>query len=148
VLPPRWLADEMLGRLARYMRFVGLDVVYARGLPDEEVAARARTEDRTLLTRDEALSRATAGSVLIESTDLEGQWRELRHRFPAWPTEVAFTRCTLCNGPLEPEPPAPAGSAGPRPSYRCASCGHRYWDGSHTADVRRRLARWSEEKAS
>jgi uncharacterized protein len=152
VSPPRWLVDEMLGRLARYLRFVGSDTVYLRGVDDDELVRRSETEARVLLTRDRALSARARGACRIESPVLAEQWREVRRRWPELPTTVVFTRCTLCNGLLElrPAEPAPPHGVGiPEsllrdggPLYGCGSCGHLYWEGSHTARIRRTIEAW------
>jgi uncharacterized protein with PIN domain len=153
VQPSAWWADEMLGRLARYLRIVGMDTAYRTGLDDEELLRCAATEHRTVITRDRGLARRADGAVLLASVAIEDQWRELHARFPQIPTEPRFERCTLCNGPLGPLSPedtlatVSAVPARVRDSgtslYRCASCGHVYWEGSHTASVRRRLALWT-----
>ncbi len=155
MLPSRWLADEMLGRLARYLRFVGADTAWVRDLDDREIARWAAAEKRFLLTRDRGLARRVESSLLLLSPYVEEQWKTLRRRFPDLPTEVRFVRCSLCNGTLAAyAPPAdrplPAGVPRERvaaglPLYKCAACGHVYWEGSHTADIRERLRRWSEE---
>ena len=147
---PRWLADEMLGRLARYLRFLGFDVAYARARSDAEISEWAAREGRVLLTRDRALSAQVRGTVLIVSPDLDEQLRSVQRAFPDLAFRVEFTRCTECNGLLEPaiastglgpretaSGRAPAGT----PLYRCPSCGHTYWEGSHTAQVRERVRR-------
>lgn len=144
------MADEMLGRLARYLRFMGFDTEYARGWSDRDVAVRAQLEGRILLTRDRALAKSTPGAVELRATDIDGQLAELRGAFPTIPWEIRFLRCTLCNGPLDRwEPPAtdPVPSGIPRwrveeglPLFRCSSCGHVYWEGSHSGSLRRRLA--------
>ncbi len=147
----RLLADEMLGRLARYLRMLGCDTVYARGWSDEEIVRRAREEARIVLTRDRQLAARADRAVRVLAPDLPGQLRQVVEQVPGVRPEVAFVRCTLCNGPLrpaEPGTPAPAGSTGagrPPPGTRvfvCGACGHQYWEGSHTADVRRHLAEW------
>jgi uncharacterized protein with PIN domain len=152
-VPSRWWADEMLGRLARYLRMVGLDTAYRSGLSDEEVERRARTEGRLLLTRDRALARHSTGSILLTQVSIRDQWRELAARFPALPIEPRFERCTLCNGRLAPATDArPAVTRDPPPPtlpearrvYCCLECGHPYWDGSHMTSLRRRLAAWSD----
>jgi uncharacterized protein len=150
---PRLLADEMLGRLARYLRMVGCDTVYARGWSDATIVRTARAEGRTLLTRDRALAAGLEGSVLLRSVELPGQFREVADAIPTLPRTVTFVRCTLCNGEIRPAigtgaPPDRAGaprSAEPTgvPILECATCGHRYWEGSHTAAVRRSVAEWS-----
>lgn len=141
---PRWLVDEMLGRLARYLRFLGHDTEYVRGLPDEAIGARALRERRILVTRDRLLSRRTPGAVLVETTDVLEQLRVVLRSYPSASREVRFDRCTLCNGELRPRGPAPEGALGSGPPdvprFRCEACGHEYWEGSHTAAIRRRLA--------
>ncbi len=69
---PRWMVDEMLGRLARSLRVLGHDTVYVTGLPDADIADRASRESRVLVTRDKALAARVPGSVLLTS----GEWSE------------------------------------------------------------------------
>lgn len=143
----RFLADEMLGRLARYLRFVGCDTDYARGLDDALIRRRAEDEGRTLLTRDKQLAAATPGAIRIRSATIEGQWRELRAAIPGLSSEIRFTRCSLCNGLLRAAEGGAPRAARPAPTgtFVCEACGHTYWEGSHTAAIRGRLERWSEE---
>lgn len=152
---PRWLADEMVGRLARYLRFVGCDTAYARGMSDPEIVALATREDRVVLTRDRSLARRAPRALLLTSPSLREQWRAVRAAFPQVPEHVSFQRCTECNGPLraagsdpgpDPDPKVPWDRVARGLSlYRCANCGHYYWEGSHTADMRARLEAWSRE---
>ncbi|EQD45724.1 protein containing DUF82 [mine drainage metagenome] len=153
--PERLLADEMLGRLARYLRFVGCDTAYARDRTDDEIVRWAATEGRFLLTRDRALARRVPESLWIRSPGIEGQWREVRTRCTDLPTHVRFARCTRCNGEVRPVVPPPT-DGGPiglpveriaagLPVYRCDACGHLYWAGSHSSDVQRRIDRWATE---
>ncbi len=145
------MADEMLGRLARYLRFMGFDTAYARGWTDHEVQARTQLEGRILLTRDRTLARQTPGAVGVCATDIEGQLAELRKAFPTIRWEVRPERCTLCNGTLAhwtraPEDPWPVGVPGELVEqglalYRCSDCRHVYWEGSHSEKVRSLIAR-------
>ena len=150
-MEPRWLADEMLGRLARYLRFMGFDTEYARGVPDAEVRARSEREGRVLLTRDRALAARTRGAVGLSALDIDGQLAELRRAYPGLRWDVRNERCTLCNGPLAPwRPPTTVSLPQGLPRewverglalHRCEECGHIYWEGSHTHHVRERIAR-------
>jgi uncharacterized protein with PIN domain len=145
----------MLGRLARYLRMVGLDTAYVTGLGDDEVAVRARGEGRLLVTRDRLLAQRVPGAILLVAASIEGQWRELRRRYPALPNVPRFERCTLCNGVLSATLPSTVDPiSSPVPSrilesgtalFRCAQCGHIYWEGSHVESMRHRLARWDSE---
>ena len=153
VVRPRFLADEMLGRLARYLRMLGCDTLYARGCDDETIARLSQTEGRILLTRDRELAARAESALRIRAIDLPGQLRELAAAFPSLPRDVAFERCTLCNGLLQPVSPASPPGPGPEdgvappgvPVFACASCGHRFWEGSHTASVRRNVGAWIPE---
>lgn len=148
-----WLVDEMLGRLARYIRFLGYDAEYVRGASDDQVARKAGSEHRRLLTRDRALASRVPGSILLTRTDIEGQLKELQAAYPDLRTELRFDRCSVCNGRLErAEPtsrpvaagltPPPEVREGISPLYECTACGHPYWEGSHTRSVRKRLSQW------
>jgi len=144
--PPRWLVDEMLGRLARFLRILGYDTVYARGIPDEEIRQRALSEGRTLITRDGPLAARTSGAIVLVSTDLAGQLRELWAIRPELSRVPRFDRCTRCNGSLVPVEQAAARERGvpvhvletaaPGTVYGCSDCGQMYWEGTHTAKIR------------
>jgi uncharacterized protein with PIN domain len=158
VLPSSWWADEMLGRLARYLRIVGLDTTYEPGVDDEELLRRIAVEDRVLITRDRVLARRALGSALLTAVRIEDQWAELFARYPDLPIEPKFARCTICNGrlielvrtELSPGPSeVPVGVVrSALPLFNCETCGHVYWEGSHTDSVRRRLASWTRKDSS
>jgi uncharacterized protein len=143
----------MVGRLARYLRFVGCDTEYVRGVSDEEILNRARSEGRILVTRDRELARRAAGAVLIASPLIADQWKETCAAIPALSTDVRFDRCSECNGPLaghRPQRGDPGTEGVPwgrvetgLPVFRCTVCGHLYWEGTHTERIRRQLAEWS-----
>ena len=48
----RFIADEMLGRLAKWLRAIGYDTIYYSGGEDSGLVQQALEEDRTILTRD------------------------------------------------------------------------------------------------
>lgn len=146
---PTFLADEMLGRLARYLRFLGYDTAYARGLSDAEVLRQAHVERRLLLTRDLELAGRSERSLLLHQVDVLGQLREIRLGLPSLRNEPTFDRCPECNTPLlkvagadlssgrEVVPPDLLSRGATL--YRCPDCRRRYWEGSHTDRLRERL---------
>ena len=48
----KFIADEMLGKLAKWLRFLGYDTLYAEKISDAEIMLIAENEDRIILTRD------------------------------------------------------------------------------------------------
>ena len=59
----RFVADVMLGRLARFLRFRGYDVEYDHRATDEELLLKSRR--RIVLTKDRPLAR-TAGFIWLK----------------------------------------------------------------------------------
>jgi uncharacterized protein with PIN domain len=141
----RLLLDAMLGKLATYLRMCGHDAAYAleRGVEaDGAVAALARAEGRTLLTRDRRLAARVDGALPLRSRDVTDQLRELADAGVDLSLGARPPRCGACNGELrrltdgEDRGDAPPGAT----AWRCRDCGQRFWEGSHWEDVRRRLA--------
>jgi uncharacterized protein with PIN domain len=131
----RFLADAMLGKLARWLRIIGHDTVYLPSLNDSELIALAQTEGRTILTRDVGLyQRATKASiccVLIKSLSIHGELLELSVLLKGTSDE---SRCPICNSPLQKlersgidDPSIPDIS----PIWSCRQCGKTYWHGTH-----------------
>ncbi|MDI3502447.1 MAG: uncharacterized protein PWR13_803 [Archaeoglobi archaeon] len=133
-MKPKFVADEMLGKLARWMRIFGCDVSEVRG--DDELLEEAK-KGRILLTRDRELYRRALlmklDAYLLSSDELEEQLFEVFSNFNLRTDEPE--RCTVCNGLLEEV-------EGER--WRCRECGKEYWIGSHWKGIeerRRRLER-------
>jgi uncharacterized protein with PIN domain len=143
--PPRFLADAMLGRLARWLRLLGFDTAWAAESPDAEVVRRAIEEQRWILTRDRALPeewRVSGIHVLAEERLLD-QLRHVVRAFRLAPRARPFSRCAECNAVLVPaardEVAArvpPRVLAAEREYRRCPGCGRVYWRGSHAARMK------------
>lgn len=147
---PRFLCDEMLGHLARYLRAAGYDTeLAAGGRPDRDLVRRAAEEGRHFLTRDRLIleHRAAAGIVcLLPPGDLDRMAGALGERFRLDWLGRAFSRCLLDNSlllPTRPElhPHLPKDLDG-RQMMRCPGCGRIYWPGSHSRRMRARLEEW------
>ena len=94
--PPRFAADRMLKRLARWLRLMGADVICDDSASGAETLRVARAEGRPMLTRDKRLR--TASDVLyVESHLFRDQIREVMQHYPFDPSRWAFTRCSFCN---------------------------------------------------
>ena len=114
---PRFIADVMLGSLARWLRILGFDTIYFRAIDDNELIKIARQQERTLLTRDtgiarrpsiklkggtgESANRSKVGPdvILIHSNSTLEQLKEVLYRlFPDSP----ILRFPLSDGPSFP----------------------------------------------
>jgi len=109
----RFLVDQMLMRLGRWLRILGRDVANPNNADDRELMERALAEERTLLTRDRRLAESCLAAgiscILIESSALEEQLKELSKKGITF--ELKPVRCTLCNNPCEGSNP-PGGGFG------------------------------------
>lgn len=139
--PTRFLADAMLGRLARWLRVVGADTIQLpTDAPDVALVARARDDGRVLLTRDRHLLRELRPhrELAIQSVVPLVQLSEVVRAFAIHRPAELLTRCLLDNTLLvemtpaeivEQVPPNSRELSGPM--RRCPSCGRAYWRGSH-----------------
>lgn len=145
---PRFVADVMLGRLARWLRALGYDTLYFRDAPDRRLLAVALAEGRRLLTRDVALARrAREAGLLVRAEGLDAQIEEVAQAC-GLAGRRALSRCLECNGLLAPSSPAavrgrvpPYTFATQREFWTCAGCDRVYWAGTHVEGIQRRLGR-------
>jgi hypothetical protein len=144
----RFAADRMLGRLARMLRLLGYDTYYANDVTAAQLLAMARGGERLILTRGETAKRFPHLDkvVSLKSEYPPQQLRELVERLGLDTRSGLWTRCTLCNAPIERVEKA-AVEADVEAKifqlyeefYRCTGCGHVYWQGSHVERTLRNL---------
>jgi uncharacterized protein len=138
----RFVVDVHLGRLARLLRLLGLDVRWSNDLDDQTLAAIGQAEHRVVLTRDRGLlkrRRVTHGLYVHAERPIE-QAAEVVHRLDLANRLAPFTRCLRCGGELAPVDKAeivdrlePLTRQHFDAFRRCRSCGQIYWRGSHHA---------------
>lgn len=146
---PRFIADCMLGRLARWLRLLGCDAAYERRIGDDALVARARAEGRVLLTRDTRLlkRRALPEHLYIESETLLSQLRQVLEAYHLDPSgEGRLSRCPLCNaGTVGIEREEARGEVPPyvfrtqERFARCPECRRIYWRATHVKGILDRL---------
>jgi uncharacterized protein with PIN domain len=138
----KFIADVMLGRLAKRMRLLGFDVLYDRAYDDNDIIRLSLQEGRVILTRDTALaSRPLAsGNIFVKSDDVRVQLDQTLSAIPPDEVSVPLTRCSACNHPLTDVPKPEIRDSVPGYVYdkyhvflRCMSCGRVYWRGSHVS---------------
>ena len=144
----RFVADRMLGKLAKWLRVLGYDVVYLRQAADEEIAERLR-EGRIFLTRGR---RGGSWQQLVivfvfNAIEPKKQLSEVVHglRLAIICAEL-FSRCLSCNCLLDTVNREEVRAEVPDYIYqtqnqfhRCCDCGKVYWSGSHSEKMRRQL---------
>ena len=153
---PRFLCDEMLGRLCRYLRAAGYDTLLANGgLLDRILLQQCHDEGRFFLTQDQLVCEHKAArdiALILPQGDIDQLVLELGKHFQLDWLSQAFTRCLLDNTPLQSADAdslakVPADAIRPNePLNVCPLCGRVYWQGSHYKRMRARLAKW--QKAS
>ena len=146
----RFVADKMLGRLARWLRILGCDVLYGQNFSGKGLLQEARRGHRIVLTRDRRLvrDRQMPPYLLVESDQFREQLRQVVSAFSIDPKAGLFRRCVGCNAELEEV--VREEIAGRVPEFvlatqekfqRCPRCRHLYWGATHVARVRAELAR-------
>jgi len=137
---PRFVADTHLGKLARHLRMAGFDTLYGNDWDDGRIAAIAREERRTILTRDRGLlrRREVDRGYCVRAVQSEAQLGEVVARLQLEPLIRPFTRCRECNTPLEEVAREAVDERLPqkvRGLYdrfqRCPTCARVYWEGTH-----------------
>ncbi len=147
----RFLCDEMVARLGRWLRAAGYDTAIAcSGADDAALVAQAVAEDRVLLSRDTRLAqrRAVTGRLVLLTGQRVDDWagQVAAHCAVDW-LAAPFSRCLMDNAVLQPHPRGwdaapPSARALPGAVMQCPHCGRAYWPGSHARRMRARLERW------
>lgn len=144
----KFVVDTMLGRLAKWLRFLGHDTLYLRE-DDDQLLAIAKEEGRVLLTRDTHLlkHRPAVRILFIQSDHVFEQLKQVIEELDLH-VEGAGSRCMRCNVPLESLEKAQAEDLVPDFIFkthqvfsRCPSCQRIYWPGSHFQRMEEALRR-------
>jgi uncharacterized protein with PIN domain len=146
-----FITDGMLGKLSRWLRLLGQDVIYCKSEADEGILQKARAEDRTLLSRDIELVRLAnsrgVNAFYVDATDLSRQLALVCSRFNVSPSPLsASSRCTICNSQVRLVAPSEVENKVLKNVLRafsefwiCDRCGRVYWRGSHWKRINQTL---------
>jgi uncharacterized protein with PIN domain len=140
-----FVADCMLGRLAKWLKILGFDTAYFPKAEDSDLVDLARRENRVLLTRDSGLiekNRRGKNRLFVTSQNWEEQVVQVLDAFGLWDDVCPYSRCLECNLALKPLPKSRAGNlVAPfilesADSFAlCPGCGRVFWPGSHHKDM-------------
>lgn len=148
--PPRFIADTMLGSLARRLRLLGFDTLYEAEAEDDALLRASNRTGRILITADRALVKRplARSTVLVPSSELDEQIMTLAAQLELMPWARPFARCAACNTLLVPMDKDRARDGVPpfvwetnHTFYSCQGCGRVFWSGSHRAGLDREVER-------
>lgn len=146
----RFLADSMLGKLAKWLRVMGYDTYYRSHYPPG-LMERLMKSGRFLLSRREDTVSRYNNAVLISADKVGAQLQEVLETLSLVPDPSTwFSRCLVCNDPLKDADADQARESVPEyvfhqnmPRVRlCPSCGRFYWAGSHRHRMIKQLETW------
>lgn len=137
---PKFVVDVMLGRLAKWLRIAGFDVLYSNRFSDDELIQISNREDRVLLSRDTRLliRKPVKKFLFLESPDFHSQLKQVFTSMPILGFTAFLTRCLSCNELLVEAARETIRDAVPAFVYKtqphfksCPKCGKIFWAGTH-----------------
>jgi uncharacterized protein with PIN domain len=143
----KFLADSMLGKLARWLRMLGHDVIYNIELNDNELLELAKKDNSVLLTKDlELYRRAIAKSVdalYLEGESESERLSEVAKRYDlTLKIDMEKSRCPICNTKLKATPKEQLSDELEKNTFtyyekfwKCPNCGQVYWQGAHWKQI-------------
>lgn len=143
----KFYADSMLGKLARFLRFLGYDTLYRREESIEKMLEISYQNNRIVLSKSSDIvnrcDKLNVKSLLINTNDIDYQLKVLREMFHL---EMSIpplkTRCSVCNNELIEKNKQEIINLIPDSTakyhdrfWQCSNCGKIYWLGSHWKDI-------------
>ena len=154
----RFLLDGMLGKLARWLRMLGHDVLYSVQFDDSMLLELAKKEERVLLTRDFELYKRAIGRGLdayyVEGKTESERLAEVAKRYSLQLTvDMDKSHCPICNTKLQATPKEQLKEELEENTFkfydkvwRCPNCGQIYWQGAHWKQITETLKQAQQKK--
>lgn len=140
----RFIVDNNIGKLARWLRLMGYDTLLFHEKDDNRMLEIALDEDRVILTRDSQFMRrrlvitGMVKAMLVRHDDPEVQVREVAGALDLDYSFKPFSLCLECNEALIPRRRADVQHLVPHHVYetqteytQCPACHRVYWRGTH-----------------
>ena len=154
----KFLVDGMLGKLTRWLRMLGQDVVYSVEFNDSELLALTKKQERVLLTKDFELYKRAIGRGLdayyIEGKTESERLAEVAKRY-GLPLIVDMDKshCPICNTKLNPAPKELLKDELEKNTFtyydkfwKCPNCGQIYWQGANWKQINNTLTQAQQKK--
>ncbi|MBE3088700.1 MAG: Mut7-C RNAse domain-containing protein [Actinobacteria bacterium] len=144
----KFIADIMVGKLARYMRMAGYDVMYINNASDDQIIKIARETDRIILTRDSLMlarrefKKGIIKYLYIKEDKLENQLDQIKSELKI-SLKPNLIRCIECNEKLIKVKKEDIKNKVPPYVYKtqqnflyCKNCDKYYWRGTHYQNIK------------
>ncbi len=154
---PKFIADGMLGKIAKKLRIFGFDTEYLANTDDNTIIKINFDKKRIILTKDRQLyTRSLSLNIPCFLITLENESENLITIMKEYNIEFIFhitnkyTRCTLCNGALETVTKSSPTVLNNVPQkvleyvdnfYKCVICQRIYWNGTHVNEINKLVDR-------
>ena len=145
-----FLVDAMLGNIAKKLRLFGYDSEYFSDIDDSQLIEKAKTENRTIISRDrlltEAAKKSDVSAIYLSKENEIDQFLEILDATPLELNEISGekARCTKCNSTTSPiskseiEDKIPQGVLEFNEKFwKCDSCDQIYWEGTHIKNLQK-----------
>ncbi|QDK36898.1 Mut7-C RNAse domain-containing protein [Bdellovibrio sp. NC01] len=133
----RFLVDENLLGLLRWLRILGFDAIAFQAVPDSVLIHEAQVQGRILLTQDRQLVADFPQAILVAADEPKAQALEVAKRLKLQIT-APLTRCLKCNAELKEVSKAHVNvQVAPKTLeiydqfFECPVCRQIFWKGSH-----------------
>jgi len=135
----KFAADRMLGRLAKWLRVLGQDVIYGKHLSGYGLIRAARRESRLILTRDRKLKQKQPPPfIFIASDHHREQLQQVMRQCGLNCAGKLFSRCLTCNAVLQPRDKTTVETIVPPYVFAtqaefswCPKCRRIFWPATH-----------------
>ena len=145
----KFIADRMLGKLAKQLRMLGYDTLYYRGEDAYSLIRLARQEGRVILTRNTKLLPRKPEDLILQMTE-DNPFLQLNELIQKGKIEIdeekLFSRCLLCNAFLDSISRKEVEGKVPdfifhqhKEFFRCPQCQRIYWPGSHHENMQKKI---------
>jgi uncharacterized protein with PIN domain len=146
----KFICDDNLGKLAKWLRTLGYDTLFELTIEDGELVSLALKEDRIILSRDTKLSRFKIKDkyLLIQSENPLEQLKQVIDHFKLKVDGgLLFSRCLVCNQPLQEikkekikDRLYPYVYQTQENFVHCSVCDRIYWAGTHVEKMAKKLS--------
>ncbi len=141
IIPQKFVADSMLGKFAKKLRLLGVDIKFFPDIEDSQLIKIALSERRILISSDRALCKRKIIRGMcfhLKNENLEEEIEIFLKEFKNTIEIKPFSRCMICNSPLINIQKENVIHLVPPYVYKnhdnfkkCPTCNRIYWKGTH-----------------